>query len=305
MHISKKAFVSTILASGLLFGAAGVYAADGISLVKAYLNSTIKFTVDGASWTPKDASGNKISPLVYNGSTYLPAKAVGEALNAEVLWNSGSNTVVISTTGGANAGIPYNDAAPSTPAASAPAASAPAASAPAASAPAASAPAASAPATQTVSTPAGLITLPVNHDLKASGEKNKSIAAAFIKAYGNALTSGSTAIFDAMVDKYLIDDVNDYDMGYKKRTKDNFAKTVQSDIKVNEKDIITKYAAILKSASANDVTLDTDYSNKGDSYTTLAYEIDLPGFFISKFSVFMEFELDKKTNMYYLKAVNM
>lgn len=48
MHISKKAFVSTILASGLLFGAAGVYAADGISLVKAYLNSTIKFTVDGA-----------------------------------------------------------------------------------------------------------------------------------------------------------------------------------------------------------------------------------------------------------------
>ncbi|MEK8212737.1 stalk domain-containing protein [Paenibacillus sp. FSL L8-0463] len=290
MHISKKAFVSTILASGLLFGAVGAYAADGISLVKAYLNSTIKFTVDGASWTPKDASGNKISPLVYNGSTYLPAKAVGEALNAEVLWNSGSNTVVISTTGGANAGIPYNDAAPSTPSASAPAASAPAASA---------------PATQTVSTPAGLITLPANHDLKASGEKNKSIAAAFIKAYGNALTSGSTAEFDAMVDKYLIDDVNDYDMGYKKRTKDNFAKTVQSDIKVNEKDIITKYAAILKSASANDVTLDTDYSNKGDSYTTLAYEIDLPGFFISKFSVFMEFELDKKTNMYYLKAVNM
>lgn len=185
----------------MLFGAVGAYAADGISLVKAYLNSTIKFTVDGASWTPKDASGNKISPLVYNGSTYLPAKAVGEALNAEVLWNSGSNTVVISTTGGANAGIPYNDAAPSTPSASAPAASAPAASA---------------PATQTASTPAGLITLPANHDLNASGDKYKSVGLAFIQSYGKAVSSGSTADYDALVDKYVIDDLNDYDMGYKK-----------------------------------------------------------------------------------------
>ncbi|MEK4063944.1 MULTISPECIES: stalk domain-containing protein [unclassified Paenibacillus] len=300
MHISKKAFVSTILASGLLFGAAGVYAADGISLVKAYLNSTIKFTVDGASWTPKDASGNKISPLVYNGSTYLPAKAVGEALNAEVLWNSGSNTVVISTTGGANAGIPYNDAAPSTPSASAPAANAPAASTPAASAPAASA-----PATQTASTPAGLITLPVNHDLNASGDKYKSVGLAFIQSYGKAVSSGSTADYDALVDKYVIDDLNDYDMGYKKRAKENFAKTVQAFVKVNEKDILTKYAAILKNATIDGVTLDKTYSDKGATYTTLAYEVDLPGFFISKFSVFMEFELDKKTNMYYLKAVNM
>ncbi|WP_438497575.1 stalk domain-containing protein [Paenibacillus sp. IHBB 3054] len=295
MHISKKAFVSTILASGLLFGAAGVYAADGISLVKAYLNSTIKFTVDGASWTPKDASGNKISPLVYNGSTYLPAKAVGEALNAEVLWNSGSNTVVISTTGGANAGIPYNDAAPSTPSASAPAASAPAASAPAASA----------PATQTASTPAGLITLPANHDLNASGDKYKSVGLAFIQSYGKAVSSGSTADYDALVDKYVIDDLNDYDMGYKKRAKENFAKTVQAFVKVNEKDILTKYAAILKNATVDGVTLDTTYSDKGATYTTMVYEVDLPGFFISKFSVFMEFELDKKTNMYYLKAVNM
>ncbi|OMD43212.1 hypothetical protein BSK56_24235 [Paenibacillus borealis] len=300
MHISKKAFVSTILASGLLFGAAGVYAADGISLVKAYLNSTIKFTVDGASWTPKDASGNKISPLVYNGSTYLPAKAVGEALNAEVLWNSGSNTVVISTTGGANAGIPYNDAAPSTPSASAPAANAPAASTPAASAPAASA-----PATQTASTPAGLITLPVNHDLNASGDKYKSVGLAFIQSYGKAVSSGSTADYDALVDKYVIDDLNDYDMGYKKRAKENFAKTVQAFVKVNEKDILTKYAAILKNTTIDGVTLDKTYSDKGATYTTLAYEVDLPGFFISSFSVFMEFELDKKTNTLYLKAVNM
>jgi hypothetical protein len=280
MNVSKKVFVSSILASGLLFGAVGVYAADGVTLVKAYLNSTIKFTLNGSSWTPKDASGNKISPLVYNGSTYLPAKAVGEALNAEVLWDGNSKTVVISTVSGENnAGEPYNDASPKPPA--------------------------STPAPQQSNAPAGVISLPANHDLKASGEKNKSVALAFIQAYGNALSSGSTTGIDALIDKYIADDVNDYNMGYKKRAKEHTSKILLAETKANDSQTIAKYAGILKNATINDVTFGTTYSDKGSAYTTLQYSIELPGFLSSSFSVFLEFDLDKKTNTYMLTAANM
>ncbi|OKP74542.1 hypothetical protein A3842_20730 [Paenibacillus sp. P3E] len=297
MTISKKVFVSSILVTGLLCGAVGVYASNGVSVVQAYLNSTIKFTVNGASWTPKDANGNKISPLVYNGSTYLPAKAVGEAMNANVLWNGSSKTVAITTTGGDNAGEPYNDASPTTTATTTPAAITPTAT----TTPTATA----APASQPSSLPSGLLSLPANHDLTASGEKNKSIGLAFIQAYGKALSSGSNSDMNALVDKYVIDDLNDYDMGYKKRSKDNFAKAVALDIKNNDSETITKYADILKSATLSGVSFDSDHSDKGATYTTLCYKIELPGFFISKFRVYLEFNMDKETNTYFLVAANM
>ncbi|WP_019913174.1 stalk domain-containing protein [Paenibacillus sp. HW567] len=298
MHISKKVFVSSILATGLLCGAVGVYASNGVSLVQAYLNSNIKFTVNGSSWTPKDANGNTISPLVYNGSTYLPAKAVGEAMNAEVLWNGSSKTVAI-TTGGATAGEPYNDASPTTTTSTTTTPTATAAPT------APTAPTSSVPASQPNSLPSGVLSLPANHDLSASSEKYKPVALAFIQAYGNALTSGSNSGINALVDKYVIDDLNDYDMGYKKRTKDNIAKTIAGEVKLNDSTIITKYAGILKSATLNDVRVDSTWTEKYENSTTLCYKIDLPGFFISSFSIFLEFEVDKKTNTYFLKAVNM
>lgn len=291
MNITKKVFISSILATGLLCGAVGVYAADGVSLVQAYLNSTIKFTVNGVSWTPKDASGNKLSPLVYNGSTYLPAKAVGEAMNASVLWNAGTKTVAITTTGSASAGEPYNDSSSAT-------------TTPVTNVPVTTAPAAPPPASQSSSLPSGLLTLPYNHDLTAVGENNKSVALAFIQAYGNALTSGSNSSYNALIDKYVIDDLNDYDMGYKKTSKDNAAKSISGVVKLNDSGVITKYAGILKSATLSDVKLDTTWSEKYSTSTTLCYKVELPGFFISSFSVFFEFDMDKETNTYYLVAVN-
>ncbi|OKP94621.1 hypothetical protein A3848_01150 [Paenibacillus sp. P32E] len=150
-----------------------------------------------------------------------------------------------------------------------------------------------------------MLSLPANHDLSASSEKYKPVALAFIQAYGNALTSGSNSGINALVDKYVIDDLNDYDMGYKKRSKDSIAKAITADIKLNDSAIITKYAGILKNATLNDVKMDSTWTEKDGDYTTLCYEIDLPGFFISSFSVFLNFEVDKKTNTYFLKSVNM
>lgn len=103
--MKKSAAVASLLAFGLVCGAVGAGAATGIEQIKAALNWNLKFNVDGNSWTPKDGNGKTLAPIVYNGSTYLPARALSEALGASI--NLKNNTIYIET--GAN-GYPYNDA---------------------------------------------------------------------------------------------------------------------------------------------------------------------------------------------------
>ena len=56
----------------------------------------IKLNIDGTQITPKDANGNAIEPFIYNGTTYLPIRAVGEAFGKSVRWDGDTSTVYIS-----------------------------------------------------------------------------------------------------------------------------------------------------------------------------------------------------------------
>ena len=47
----------------------------------------IKIVVDGLTIDPEDANGNKVEPFIYNGTTYLPVRAVGEAFGKQVSWD--------------------------------------------------------------------------------------------------------------------------------------------------------------------------------------------------------------------------
>jgi len=55
----------------------------------------IKLVVDGIQVTPKDANGAVVEPFVYNGTTYLPVRAVGSAIGQEVDWDGTTRTVYI------------------------------------------------------------------------------------------------------------------------------------------------------------------------------------------------------------------
>jgi hypothetical protein len=56
----------------------------------------IKIYVDGNIQTPVDANGNKVEPLMYNGTTYLPVRAVTNMLtDKEVSWDQQSMSVYI------------------------------------------------------------------------------------------------------------------------------------------------------------------------------------------------------------------
>lgn len=56
----------------------------------------INLVVDGQSvHFGQDSAGNKIEPFIYNGTTYLPVRAVGEALGKNVSWDRQTQTVYV------------------------------------------------------------------------------------------------------------------------------------------------------------------------------------------------------------------
>lgn len=64
--------------------------------VTAQLRPDFTIVVDGAKRSFTDVSGQAVYPLLYQGSTYLPLRAVGELMGKEVVWDGTSNTVTLS-----------------------------------------------------------------------------------------------------------------------------------------------------------------------------------------------------------------
>ena len=100
----KKKPLTLLLALALSLGmfTMGALAASGTRTLEVTFKD-IKLVVDGTEVVPKDAAGNVVEPFVYNGTTYLPVRAVGEALGKGVTWDGNTNTVYI---GNAQA-LPY------------------------------------------------------------------------------------------------------------------------------------------------------------------------------------------------------
>ena len=55
----------------------------------------IAIYVDGRLVIPKDAAGSIVEPFIYEGTTYLPVRAVSEALGKTVEWDGPTNSVHI------------------------------------------------------------------------------------------------------------------------------------------------------------------------------------------------------------------
>ena len=55
----------------------------------------IKITINGATIAPKDANGNDVEPFIIDGTTYLPVRAICNALGLQVTWDDETSTVEI------------------------------------------------------------------------------------------------------------------------------------------------------------------------------------------------------------------
>jgi hypothetical protein len=55
----------------------------------------VNIYVDDVKLDPKDANGNPVEVFVYNGTTYLPVRAVGEAYGKVVQWDGSTQSVYL------------------------------------------------------------------------------------------------------------------------------------------------------------------------------------------------------------------
>ena len=81
---------------------------ETLQKIIAAINHEIKVTLDGEVFKPVEEDGTQLKPIIYNGRTYLPLKAVATALDVYVDWDPDSKTVIMITDADAM-GIPYKD----------------------------------------------------------------------------------------------------------------------------------------------------------------------------------------------------
>ena len=55
----------------------------------------IKLVVNGQSVLPKDSNGNEVEPFIVDGTTYLPVRAISQALGQTVTWDGKTSTIYI------------------------------------------------------------------------------------------------------------------------------------------------------------------------------------------------------------------
>lgn len=63
--------------------------------VPAASASNIRVFVEGTLITPRDVQGRVVNPIVIDGMTFLPIRAIGEAFDREIEWDGATQTVFV------------------------------------------------------------------------------------------------------------------------------------------------------------------------------------------------------------------
>ncbi len=94
-YMSKYRQIDGIV-EDMVFSSAVQFPQPVIKTITATYTGT-KITLDGKAITPKDANGKTVEPFAVKGTTYLPIRAVANALGLEVGWNQATKTVTLSS----------------------------------------------------------------------------------------------------------------------------------------------------------------------------------------------------------------
>lgn len=90
----KKLISALVLTLVLLCGIAiGAGASGTLQEIQAFLDPTITIKLEGEAQTFLDAKGTRVYPITYQGSTYLPVRAVAGLAGLEVNWDQATRTV--------------------------------------------------------------------------------------------------------------------------------------------------------------------------------------------------------------------
>ena len=81
-----RSFFSGVAVTALVFSLGVPALAATVRTLEATY-SGIRITLDGREVDPKDANGAAVEPFAVDGTTYLPVRAVADALGLEVTWD--------------------------------------------------------------------------------------------------------------------------------------------------------------------------------------------------------------------------
>lgn len=91
----KKSIFAAVLALALSLGLVVGATANDKKQIVAYEDYTIAIKMDGEIAIPTDVNGNRVYPVTYNGTTYLPIRAVSKLVGLEVDWDQANQTVLL------------------------------------------------------------------------------------------------------------------------------------------------------------------------------------------------------------------
>jgi hypothetical protein len=92
----KKKKLALLVGLILIISTVTAFATGAVTKNIDVLYNNIKLVVDGKPIEfGEDSAGNKIEPFIYNGTTYLPVRAVGEAIGKKVDWDGSNQTVYL------------------------------------------------------------------------------------------------------------------------------------------------------------------------------------------------------------------
>lgn len=92
----NKKIVSLLIMIAFIAGVtSSAFCADNVQKISAFLNYELKIKLDGNNFTPVDSNGSVMYPIVYNDRSYLPVRAIAEALNIAVDYDAKTKTIYL------------------------------------------------------------------------------------------------------------------------------------------------------------------------------------------------------------------
>ena len=99
----KDILLGAVLTVMVISLAAPVFAASGSRTVDVWYDD-ISVVLDGDTLTLRDGNGKIVEPFTIDGTTYLPLRAIANALGLDVDWNGNTSTVILESRGSASTG---------------------------------------------------------------------------------------------------------------------------------------------------------------------------------------------------------
>ena len=89
-----KKIVVLLLVCVLILGGKIVFS-NSITSITAQINPAINYTLDGEKFVPRDMDGGVMDTIIYNGRSYVPLRAIAEAMDIAVDWEGSTSTIIL------------------------------------------------------------------------------------------------------------------------------------------------------------------------------------------------------------------